>query len=61
MADILLDLRYGYTITNIEYKVERIDDQPTFYVQAFAVPLENEGDETNITDDVMDAFYNLVL
>lgn len=63
LADILLDLKDGYQITHVEYRVEpdiESADKPTFFVDVFAVPCEN-GEESNITGDVLDAFYGLAL
>lgn len=60
MADILLDLKDEYKVTHLEYKVEQNDDEPVFFVQVFAVPCD-DGEESNITDDVMNAFYRLFL
>lgn len=58
-ADILLDLHDGYKITHVEYKVEEYDGEPVFFVQVFAVPLEDD-EETNLTDDVFNKFYEII-
>lgn len=60
-ADILLDLHDGYKITHVEYKVEEYDGSPCFFVQVFAVPLEDDDDETNLTDDVFNKFYQIIM
>ena len=59
-ADILLDLHDGYKITHVEYKVEEYDGEPVFFVQVFAVPLEDDDEETNLTDDVFNKFYQII-
>ena len=59
-ADILLDLHDGYKITHVEYKVEEYDGSPCFFVQVFAVPLEDD-EETNLTDDVFNKFYQIIM
>ena len=59
-ADILLDLHDGYKITHVEYKVEEYDGSPCFFVQVFAVPLEDDDEETNLTDDVFNKFYEII-
>ena len=59
MADILFDLHDGYKITQVEYKVEEYDGRPYFFVQVFAVPLEDD-EETNLTDDVFNQFYQII-
>ena len=68
-ADILLDLHDGYKITHVEYKVEEYDgspfseeNEPCFFVQVFAVPLDKDDDEeTNLTDDVFNKFYQIIM
>ena len=59
-ADILLDLHDGYKITHVEYKVEEYDGSPCFFVQVFAVPLDDD-EETNLTDDVFNKFYQIIM
>ena len=61
-ADILLDLHDGYKITHVEYKVEEYDGSQCFFVQVFAVPLDKDDDEeTNLTDDVFNKFYQIIM
>jgi hypothetical protein len=61
MADILLELHDGYKITHVEYKVEEYDGSPCFFVQVFAVPLDEDDEETNLTDDVFNKFYQIIM
>ena len=60
LADLLFDLRDGYTIIGIEYLEEPIDDKDSFCLRV-RVCMTEDGEETNITDEVADAFYGVML
>lgn len=60
LADLLFDLRDGYTIIGIEYLEEPIDDKDSFCLRV-RVCMTEDGEETNITDEVADAFYRVML
>lgn len=60
LADLLFDLRDGYTIIGLEYLEEPIDDKDSFCLRV-RVCMTEDGEETNITDEVADAFYTVML
>ncbi|MBQ1573014.1 MAG: hypothetical protein IIZ78_29510 [Clostridiales bacterium] len=58
MSDLLIDLRDGFNLTRVEYKVLEEDGElPVFVLDVVAVPTV---EESNITDDVMDKFMEII-
>lgn len=50
-----MDLKDGYELKEVEYKVEELDGEPVFIIRVIAVL----SDEPNITDEVFDVFQEI--